>query len=138
MNLFYIDGLTTYAIELLGGQVGSNTYGGSHLANKWNQKHVGLFQAFIVNLGDMLERWSNSMFRSTLHRVLGNGQERYSIAFFVEPNHDCLVECLPTCQSPENPPNGSSRLSPIVIDEYSNCARVLEARPIALGPWDGP
>ncbi|CAL5438939.1 unnamed protein product [Camellia sinensis] len=62
--------------------------------------------AFIVNLGDMLERWSNCIFRSTLHRVLGNGQERYSIAYFVEPNHDCLVECLPTCQSLENPPKG--------------------------------
>ncbi|THG22641.1 hypothetical protein TEA_021755 [Camellia sinensis var. sinensis] len=35
--------------------------------------------AFIVNLGDMLERWSNCIFRSTLHRVLGNGQERYSV-----------------------------------------------------------
>ncbi|CAL5419376.1 unnamed protein product [Camellia sinensis] len=43
---------------------------------------------------------------STLHRVVGNGQERYSIAYFVEPNHDCLVECLPTCQSQENPPKG--------------------------------
>ncbi|CAK9175360.1 unnamed protein product [Ilex paraguariensis] len=37
---------------------------------------------FIVNLGDMLERWSNSVFRSTLHRVLGNGQERYSVRPF--------------------------------------------------------
>ncbi|KAG6388954.1 hypothetical protein SASPL_150391 [Salvia splendens] len=61
--------------------------------------------AFIVNLGDMLERWSNCFFRSTLHRVLGNGQERYSIAFFVEPSHECIVECLPTCQSEKNPPN---------------------------------
>ncbi|CAL5419381.1 unnamed protein product [Camellia sinensis] len=61
-------------------------------------------RAFIVNLGDMLERWGNCIFRSTLHRVVGNGQERYSIAYFVEPNHDCLVECLPTCQSQENPP----------------------------------
>ncbi|KAL1219798.1 2-oxoglutarate-dependent dioxygenase 33 [Cardamine amara subsp. amara] len=64
--------------------------------------------AFIVNLGDMLERWSNGFFKSTLHRVLGNGQERYSIPFFVEPNHDCLVECLPTCTSesdlPKYPP----------------------------------
>ncbi|CAL5438951.1 unnamed protein product [Camellia sinensis] len=63
-------------------------------------------QAFIVNLGDMLERWSNCIFRSTLHRVLGNGQERYSIAYFVEPSHDCVVDCLPACQSQENPPNG--------------------------------
>ncbi|KAF6164148.1 hypothetical protein GIB67_010118 [Kingdonia uniflora] len=61
--------------------------------------------AFIVNLGDMLERWSNGIFRSTLHRVLGNGQDRYSIPFFVEPSHDCLVECLPSCKSETNPPN---------------------------------
>ncbi|XP_010047688.2 2-oxoglutarate-Fe(II) type oxidoreductase hxnY isoform X2 [Eucalyptus grandis] len=60
--------------------------------------------AFIVNLGDMLERWSNCIFKSTLHRVLGNGQQRYSIAYFVEPSHDCLVECLPSCKSDDNPP----------------------------------
>ncbi|XP_010267155.1 PREDICTED: 2-oxoglutarate-Fe(II) type oxidoreductase-like isoform X2 [Nelumbo nucifera] len=60
--------------------------------------------AFIVNLGDMLERWSNCVFRSTLHRVLVNGGERYSIAFFVEPSHECLVECLPSCKSETNPP----------------------------------
>ncbi|XP_074274292.1 kihadalactone A synthase LFS-like isoform X1 [Silene latifolia] len=60
--------------------------------------------AFIVNLGDMLERWSNGVFKSTLHRVIGNGQERYSIAYFVEPGHDCVVECLPTCQSETIPP----------------------------------
>ncbi|KAL9266068.1 2-oxoglutarate-Fe(II) type oxidoreductase hxnY-like protein [Drosera capensis] len=35
--------------------------------------------AFIVNLGDMLERWSNCIFKSTLHRVIGNGHERYSV-----------------------------------------------------------
>ncbi|CAN8303448.1 unnamed protein product [Cochlearia groenlandica] len=60
--------------------------------------------AIIVNLGDMLERWSNGYFKSTLHRVLGTGQERYSIPFFVEPNHECMVECLPTCKSETNPP----------------------------------
>lgn len=59
---------------------------------------------FIVNLGDMLERWSNGVFRSTLHRVVVGGQERYSIAYFVEPSHDCLVECLPSCTSEMNPP----------------------------------
>ncbi|MBA0703150.1 hypothetical protein Goari_027393 [Gossypium aridum] len=42
--------------------------------------------------------------RSTLHRVLGNGQDRYSIAYFVEPNHDSLVECLPTCKTEKSPP----------------------------------
>ncbi|GFP86735.1 probable 2-oxoglutarate-dependent dioxygenase at3g49630 [Phtheirospermum japonicum] len=70
--------------------------------------------AFIVNLGDMLERWSNCIFRSTLHRVLGNGQERYSIAYFVEPSHDCVVECLATCQSDKNPP----KFPPIISKDY--------------------
>ncbi|GAB2268369.1 hypothetical protein Dimus_003332 [Dionaea muscipula] len=60
--------------------------------------------AFIVNLGDMLERWSNCIFKSTLHRVIGHGQDRYSIAFFVEPSLDCIVDCLPTCKSESNPP----------------------------------
>jgi isopenicillin N synthase-like dioxygenase len=74
--------------------------------------------AFIVNLGDMLERWSNCIFKSTLHRVLMNGQERYSIAYFVEPSHDCLVECLPTCKSENNPP----KFPPI------NCSAYLTQR----------
>ncbi|KAL6565815.1 hypothetical protein OROHE_004870 [Orobanche hederae] len=34
--------------------------------------------AFIVNIGDMMERWTNCLFRSTLHRVMPVGQERYS------------------------------------------------------------
>ncbi|KAF5458973.1 hypothetical protein F2P56_022965 [Juglans regia] len=70
--------------------------------------------AFVVNLGDMLERWSNCVFKSTLHRVLVNGQERYSIAYFVEPCHDCLVECLPTCKSENNPP----KFPPILCQTY--------------------
>lgn len=70
--------------------------------------------AFIVNLGDMLERWSNCTFKSTLHRVLGNGQERYSIAYFVEPSHDCLVECLPTCKSEDKP----AKFPPIKCETY--------------------
>ncbi|KAM0944693.1 putative aminocyclopropanecarboxylate oxidase [Dioscorea sansibarensis] len=69
---------------------------------------------FIVNLGDMLERWSNCIFRSTLHRVITDGRERYSIAYFVEPSHDCIVECLPTCKSEENPP----KFPPISCSAY--------------------
>ncbi|XP_042461434.1 2-oxoglutarate-Fe(II) type oxidoreductase hxnY-like isoform X1 [Zingiber officinale] len=59
---------------------------------------------FIVNLGDLLERWSNGIFRSTMHRVLLDGRERYSIAYFADPSHDCLIECLPTCKSEADPP----------------------------------
>eukprot|EP00249_Psilotum_nudum_P016914 c26050_g1_i4 orf=2948-4030(+) len=70
--------------------------------------------AYIVNIGDMLERWSNGLFRSTLHRVLLSGEERYSIPFFVNPNIGCLVECLPTCISNEIAP----KYSPTLSSEY--------------------
>ncbi|XP_023638980.1 2-oxoglutarate-Fe(II) type oxidoreductase [Capsella rubella] len=60
--------------------------------------------AYIVNIGDLLERWSNGYFKSTLHRVLGNGLDRYSIPLFLKPSHDCIIECLPTCQSENNLP----------------------------------
>jgi isopenicillin N synthase-like dioxygenase len=59
---------------------------------------------FIVNLGDMLERWTNGLFQSTKHRVLTAGDaERYSIPFFYEPNFETFVKCLDLCCSPDNP-----------------------------------
>ncbi|CAA3011941.1 2-oxoglutarate-Fe(II) type oxidoreductase [Olea europaea subsp. europaea] len=61
--------------------------------------------ALIVNIGDLMERWTNCLFRSTLHRVMPTGQERYSkMAFFLDPNPDCVVECLKTCCSEFSPP----------------------------------
>ncbi|KAI3693542.1 hypothetical protein L1987_76486 [Smallanthus sonchifolius] len=60
--------------------------------------------AFIINLGDMMERWTNCLFRSTLHRVMPIGKERYSMAFFLDPNPDCMVECLKSCCNDSSPP----------------------------------
>ncbi|KAK9120823.1 hypothetical protein Syun_018440 [Stephania yunnanensis] len=70
--------------------------------------------AFIINVGDMTERWTNCLFRSTLHRVIATGQERYSVAFFLEPKSDCVVECLKTCCSETSPP----RFPPIRSGDY--------------------
>ncbi|CAL5359816.1 unnamed protein product [Camellia sinensis] len=60
--------------------------------------------ALIVNIGDMTERWTNCLFRSTLHRVMSTGRERYSMAFFLNPSADCVVECLESCCSELTPP----------------------------------
>ncbi len=61
--------------------------------------------AFVVNLGDMLERLSNGLFRSTPHRVvLQGGSERYSVPFFYEPGFDVPIVPLDICCSKENPP----------------------------------
>ncbi|GAB4858075.1 hypothetical protein Ancab_015977 [Ancistrocladus abbreviatus] len=70
--------------------------------------------ALIVNIGDMMERWTNCLFRSTLHRVMPTGQERYSAAFFLDPNEDCVVKCLESCCSETSPP----RFPPIRSGDY--------------------
>ncbi|MCZ6874229.1 MAG: isopenicillin N synthase family oxygenase [bacterium] len=61
--------------------------------------------AFAVNSGDMMQRWSNGRFKSTPHRaLLPLGQHRYAIPFFLGPHLDTRIECLSTCQGPDNPP----------------------------------
>ena len=60
--------------------------------------------AFVCNIGDCLMRWTNDIYVSTPHKVVSPpGRHRYSIAFFLDPNPEAIVECLPTCIEPGRP-----------------------------------
>lgn len=49
----------------------------------------------VVNFGKLLERWTSGRIKATQHRVIGHGEERYSVPFFYEPRVDALIEPLP-------------------------------------------
>ena len=57
----------------------------------------------VVNLGDMMQRWTNDKWVSTLHRVVvpenlnDAMSRRMSIGYFMHPDYDARIECLPSC-----------------------------------------
>lgn len=64
-----------------------------------------LENTLIVNIGDLMQRWTNDHYRSTAHRVrnLKPGTHRYSMPFFVEPRFDTPVETIASCITKDTP-----------------------------------
>lgn len=75
--------------------------------NKWIPI-TALPEQIVVNVGDMLERLTNNVLKSTIHRVVNPPAEklktpRFSIPFFMHPRSEMSLACLPNCITPDNP-----------------------------------
>ncbi len=69
----------------------------------------------IVQLGDMLARWTNDRYRSTPHRVVGSsGAHRFSIPFFVNPDPRTVVSTISSCITDGYP----ERYEPVTAGEF--------------------
>lgn len=59
----------------------------------------------IVNSGNLLNHWTNGRFLSTPHRAYNKDSgSRYALVFFVHPDQDYRMSCIPSCKSENNPP----------------------------------
>ena len=64
---------------------------------------------FVVNVGELMARWTNDRWPATLHRVVNPpraqalGSRRQSIVFFHNPNYDAEIRCVPSCADPAHP-----------------------------------
>ncbi len=76
--------------------------------------------SFVVNLGDSMARWTNDRWVSTMHRVVNPPDQvaarhsRISFPYFVQPNYDALIECIPSCIDAEAP----AKYPPVLNGEY--------------------
>lgn len=88
--------------------------------------------AFVINIGDLLMRWTNDKWVSTIHRVINPPEEirrkvdRISIAYFALPDHDVEVRSFNSCVSSDNPPR-----YPVVTAGAHWRGKILAARQIA-------
>lgn len=71
--------------------------------------------AYVVNLGNVMMRWSNDTYVSNLHRVINKtGRERYSVPFFFSGNPDFVIDCLPGCEDAE----GRCKYAPVRVEDW--------------------
>ncbi len=69
---------------------------------------------YVVNIGDMLEAWSNGLLRSTPHRVVNFSPERFSMPYFVAANYNTVIKPFPQLISSDQP----ARYAPFVAGAH--------------------
>lgn len=87
--------------------------------------------AFVVNIGDLMARWTNDRWISTLHRVQNPPPDRWherriSFPFFCQPNYDTVIEALPSCTGPDRP----AKYAPITSGQNMTVKTVQSFAPL--------
>lgn len=76
--------------------------------------------AYVINVGDLMARWTNDRWRSTLHRVVNPPRDirgptrRLSLVLFTGPNNDAVIEALPSCVDADHP----AKYPPVNAGDY--------------------
>ena len=114
--------------------------GGLQVENKTSNQWVHVitdFYDFVVNIGDLMQRWTNNKFKSTRHRVVDYIKDnenddiikitkrRQSMAFFYFVNGDTLIDVIPTCAK-----NETSLYQPVIVYDY------LESKHLSAQTYD--
>ncbi len=100
---------------------GDDTPGGlqvKHRQGGWIDVHIPP-NAFVCNIGDLMMRWSNDRWVSTLHRVAvpppdAVPTDRISLVFFQNPNPDTVIRCFTSCAGP----GGQEKYPPVTVAEH--------------------
>ena len=94
--------------------------------------------AFIVNLGDLMQRWTNDRWKSTLHRVIAvsdddessvgfHSARRQSMAFFVNMNGNAIIKPIESCISKDHPSQyGEIKASDYLINRHRQSMSIKE------------
>jgi isopenicillin N synthase-like dioxygenase len=92
-----------------------DTVGGLEVLNSLGQWIPAPYvsESLVVNLGDLMTRWTNGKFVATMHRVRATNRDRLSIPFFFEPRLDCVIQPLDPCLD-----NGVSKYDPVKYGEH--------------------
>jgi isopenicillin N synthase-like dioxygenase len=103
-------------------------------AGEWMQARRAK-DSFVINIGDMMARWTNNRWLSTRHRVANpprdrmSGRERLSIGFFYQPDA-FIVDCLPSCRDTQ----GRALYQPVAAGDYMKARFTSQIVPAAERP----